>query len=508
MKFFKLLFSRAFLTILAFLAQLGLIVAVIWLFKEWYALFQAVSLIVGIIAFFSLVNKKEPTEYKLAWAVVLFVLPVVGTVFYLLYSGPKLKKKDAATLDKFYKDTVKLLPSDSMAEEKDGADYSDYMGISKYLFNTSGVTGAYGNRAEFLPSGEAFFADLKEELKKAKKFVFIQFFIIHNGKMWGEIKEILLKKLREGVEVRIMYDDLGSFGNPPDFKRKLKKQGFNCVMFNPLGPTASGKYNNRDHRKVVVIDGVTAFTGGANLSDEYINEKQRFGKWKDSAIKIKGSAVKVFTMNFLFLFDVSSGRKSEYINFLGVKSSKFTDAGYVQPFFDGPKPLYEEAIAENNFLNLIGVAKQKLYITTPYLIPDYSLILAIRNAALRGVDVRIITPHIPDKKLIFSVTRSNYKFLTEAGVKIYEYTPGFIHSKQLLVDDKAAFVGTVNLDYRSLVHHFECGVNLYNADCIKDIAKDFEEVVSESELIDPKKIKRGFITRIITSFMNLFQPML
>ena len=402
----------------------------------------------------------------------------------------------------------KYLREEDICDLKRVDDLSNYKGVSNYLKKVNQTSGSWDEETAFFKTGEEYLIDLKQNLMKAKKYIFLQFFIIRPGVMWDEISSILFDKVSEGVEVRVMYDYVGSFGNPFRFCKKLNDKGIKCIKFNKLGPSISSRYNNRDHRKIVVIDGEIAYTGGINLSDEYINVKSRFGVWKDTAVRINGECSKVFAFNFLMLYDLSLKTKSDYKKFLDIENKKYNGKGYVQPFVDGPKPFYKEHISETNFHNLISSAKRKIYITTPYLITDFSMLSALKNASLRGIDVRIITPHIPDKKLVFALTRSNYKFLMDAGVKIYEFTPGFIHSKQMLIDGETAFVGTVNLDYRSMVHHFECGVNLYKTDCIKDIEKDFEDLFAISEVAKIPRQSKNFISRLIMAILNIFSPML
>ncbi len=337
----------------------------------------------------------------------------------------------------------------------------------------------------------------------------MEYFIIDHGRMWDGIHEILKQKAAAGVEVRVMYDDIGCAGLlPGSYYKKLKKEGIDCVKFNPFRPVVSGIHNNRDHRKITVIDGKVGYTGGVNLADEYINEISRFGHWKDTALKIQGSAVSNLTVLFLQLFDAMRKSFSDFEKYLGTDCESFDEEGYIHPFGDGPKPFYSELVGSNNFINIINSAEKYVWISTPYLIPDYNLLSALRSASYRGVDVRIITPGIPDKKIIFNMTRSNYKYLLQAGVKIYEYSPGFIHAKEMLADGVTAFVGTVNLDYRSLVHHYECGAVLYKTPCISEIEEGFEETLQASREITDDNFKMNFFASLLNGILNLFSPML
>ena len=281
-----------------------------------------------------------------------------------------------------------------------------------------------------------------------------------------------------GVEVRVIYDDIGSmFTLPADYSKRLEKEGIKCRVFNRLVPVVSLRQNNRDHRKYMIIDGKVAFTGGINMADEYINAKERFGHWKDSAIRLEGDAVWSMTVSFLSMWDFTASQE-EQLSVFKPNPAPSGEAGYVQPYHDCPWD--HESVGQTVYLNLINRAKKYVYITTPYLVIDYSITMALTTAAKSGVDVRIITPHIPDKKTVFEVTRAHYKELLSAGVKIYEYEPGFIHSKNFVVDDRYATVGTVNMDYRSMFLHFENGVLLYDTPSVADVKSDFLDTQEKS----------------------------
>ena len=345
-----------------------------------------------------------------------------------------------------------------------------------------------------------------EDLKKAKKYIFMEYFIIERGQMWDSILKILEEKARQGLDIRIMYDDIGAmYKLPYNYPNKLKKIGIKCVKFNSFIPIASALHNNRDHRKMTIIDGKVGYVSGLNIADEYINVVQRFGYWKDTGVKIRGKAIESLLLMFLQLYNVQTQNMDNYKDYL--KDVKpINSKGFVCPFGDGPKYFYSEYVAENVYLNIINNAHDYLWITTPYLIIDSKLTNALCLAAKRGVDVRIITPHIPDKKTIFMLTRSSYRLLKAAGVKIYEYEKGFVHAKQFLVDDDLAIVGTINLDYRSLLHHYECGVLMKGVSCIKDIKADFEDMFKSS--IDMKDYKQSKFIRLYCAIIKAFTPML
>lgn len=504
----KKFFSKIFVFAVALILQVLIIAAVLYFFELYFAVFQIISTVIGLLVFLNIVNKKENPEFKLPWMVVLFVLPLFGMVVYFMFANSKMSPAQYKYIIAISCRCKHYIEIPKAENERLMDVLGDRRGIENYLRNNSLSRGHLHNRVEFFGSGEKFYADLLCELEKAEKFIFMEYFIIDHGKMWESIREILVRKARSGVEVRVMYDDIGTLGMlKSNFYKKLRKEGINCCKFNPFRPVMSGIHNNRDHRKITVIDGKTAYTGGANIGDEYINEKSPHGYWKDTAIKIRGSAVANFTLMFLQLFDATEKRLSDYDKYFNVDCGRYDDEGYVHPFGDGPKPFYKELVGESVIIDMLNGAKEYIYISTPYLIPDYNLITALRCAAFRGVDVRIITPHIPDKKIILNMSRSNYKYLLQAGVRIFEYTPGFIHSKAVVADGEYAFVGTINLDFRSLVHHYECGAILCKTPCISDIKKDFDGTIEVSDEITLKNFKMSFTVSLINAVLNLFSPM-
>ena len=509
MKILKLLFSKIFISFLALFIQFAVFFTVLFVFEQYVALLQLVGFIFGLLVVFGIIGKKEPPEFKAPWLVIILSLPFFGLVIYSMFANSKMPTRQ-------YKKMVEIsyrckkyseLTADDNCELYETL--GDMAGLENYLRRNAFSRGHLHNRVDYFKSGEEFYADFLEELEKAEKFIFMEYFIIERGKMWNGILDILTRKAGEGVEVRFMYDDIGSAGLVrSNYYKKLRKLGINCIKFNRFLPVLSGIHNNRDHRKITVIDGRCAYTGGMNLADEYINEKVRFGHWKDTAIKVQGSAVGNFTAMFLQLFDASAKTYSDYAKYLDIDYERFEDGGYIHPFGDGPRPFYKELVGSSNYVNIINSAKNYVYVSTPYLIPDYTLISALRNAAFRGVDVRIITPHIPDKKMVFNMTRSNYKYLLESGVKIYEYTPGFIHAKGMVADGETAFVGTINLDYRSIVHHYECGAVMYKTPCIADIKRDFDETIAVSQEITFANFKMSLFASIMNAVFNLFSPLL
>jgi cardiolipin synthase len=347
-----------------------------------------------------------------------------------------------------------------------------------------------------------------EELEKAERYIFLEYFIVEPGQFWDSILAILERKAAQGLDVRVIYDDMGCmFKLPRDYNEILAAKGIQCQVFNRFVPVMSLRLNNRDHRKLMIIDGKVGFTGGLNLADEYINQKSPFGHWKDSAILLDGDAVWSMTVMFLSMWDNCAHTDEDFSRFRPSPAPVRPWTGYVQPYTD--TPLVQETIGQAVYLNMISKAKQYVYITTPYLVIDVATNTALCNAAKSGVDVRIITPHIPDKRYVFEVTRAHYPSLLDAGVKIYEYTPGFIHAKNFVVDDCFATVGTVNLDYRSLFLHFEDGVWLCEAPCIRDIRRDFEQTLEVSEPVTLRSFKHlNILLQLYRSILRVFAPLM
>lgn len=504
-----MLFSKIFISALVLFLQFALFLSVLLFAEQYLAVLQIVNTVFGVIIFLIIIGKKESPEFKLPWMFLMLTVPLFGIVVYCLFANSRMPTKfyrrmlESTCLCKKY---AELTPAEN---EDIKTTLCDDYGIESYLRRNAFSRGHLNNRVTYFPLGEDFYKDLLVELEKAEKFIFMEYFIIDHGQMWGAILDILKAKARGGVEVRVMYDDIGCAGLlKGNYYKQLRKFGINCVKFNRFLPVVSGIHNNRDHRKITVIDGKVGYTGGINLADEYINAVKRFGHWKDTAVKIQGSAVGSLTALFLQMFDSTAKCLSVYPKYLDIAYEQFDDEGYINFFGDGPKPIYDEMVGANNYINIINSAKKYVYITTPYLIPDYNLLSALRNAAFRGIDVRIITPHIPDKKIVFNMTRSNYRHLLKSGVKIYEYTPGFVHAKSIIADGKAAFVGTVNLDYRSLVHHYECGAVMYGTPCIKDIEKDFADTFEKSREITLENFKMGIVPSFLNAILNIFAPML
>ena len=458
-----------------------------------YLVGRLVVFVVALLIFFRIVNKPEDPEFKIPWIVGMLLLPFFCSVLFLIFGNHGLRKKDKRIIAAFNKSCDEHFALTTIEQKKYEQQLGNAVGAFNYLHNTTRMGIHTNNRVTYYKCGEQFFPAFIEGLKQAKEFIFIEFFIIADGKEWSAVQEILKEKAQAGVDVRIVYDDMGCSGTISSFTpRRLRKYGIKCYKFHPFRPILSGVYNNRDHRKIVVIDHQMAFTGGINLADEYANEIKRFGYWKDTMVKIEGSAINNLIMTFLQNLNLAVGHISNYDKFLNYEYPQYEDTGFVMPFGDGPGGIDNALVGEQNYINILNYAKKTCYISTPYLVPTYGLLDALRNASLRGVDVHLIVPGIPDKKLVYSMAKSNFRFLLDAGVHIHIYEPGFNHMKSAIADDELAFVGTINFDFRSLVHHYECGTILYKCHCMKEISDDFKEMLFVSQEVPANFKFKGF----------------
>lgn len=507
-EWFKVLFKRRVAVALLIIIQV-VIFAYIMMSGSGYSRFVELFLnIVSLLVALHIISKKSKNAYKIIWIFLILVFPVFGGMFYLLIMVQSSTRKMNSAYNTILKHTEKFYYLPKSSGEEFTANNSNVHGKQIwYLQNKAGFPAYANTSVEYFPLGEAMFEKLLEELKSAKKYIFLEYFIMQEGRMWNSILDILKEKVAEGVDVRIMYDDLGCFLLlPKDYADTLRSYGIKCRVFNPFRPFVEALQNNRDHRKIAVIDGHTAFTGGINLADEYINEYEKHGHWKDTAVMLKGDAAWSLTMMFLQLWSLCAGCSENFEDYY-VEPEETVDAdGVVQPYCDSP--LDEENVAENVYLHIINSAKDYLYISTPYLIPDESIKEALILASKSGVDVKIMTPGVWDKRFVHFTTRSYYKELIEAGIGIYEYTPGFMHSKVFVSDDDVATVGTVNLDYRSLFLHFECGTCIYNSGVIENIKEDFLNTLKKCCKINIGDCKTNFFLRIFGEIARLLSPIL
>lgn len=485
---FHIVFSRTMIILLTLLLQLVL------LFIMMFSLVQHVTVLFGSVAVFTAVmlflilNTQENPSIKLSWCIVISVFPLFGVVLYFFVRydwGYRLEQK---VLEKGMQESDIYVPEQKELLEKVQKEDKSLYNLACYLRRKGQHTIYANTEVKYFPLGEDMFAEMLIQLEKAEKFIFLEYFIIGPSYMWNTILELLVKKVKQGVDVRVMYDGSNAVTTLPyGYHKQLKKLGIRCKVFSEFHPFVSTHYNNRDHRKILVVDGEVAFTGGVNLQDRYINRKQVYGHWKDTAVMLKGDAAQGFTLLFLQLWNAVE-RERNYEPYMRPVGREIAGEGYVIPYSD--TPMDAENVGEMVYLDMLNRARDYAYIMTPYLILDNEMITALCFAAKRGVDVRLILPHIPDKKYTFVLAKSHYRELVCAGVKIYEYTPGFVHAKEFLCDDREAVVGTINLDYRSLYLHFECAAYLYKVPALKDIHKDFEETMAKSQLITMEDVKK------------------
>ena len=508
----RIIFGRTAFVVLFLLIQIGILLAGFnWLHEYMVYMFGGFTVLSALVLIY-VISNDESSTIKLAWVVPILVVPVFGTLFYLfvkLQAGTVLINRRLHDLEEeiepyLEQDSEVLLELDNLSPSQGN--------LARYM-NRFGSFPIYKNtNVKYLPLGEDMFEEMKSRLRVAKHFIFMEYFIVEHGLMWQSILDILEEKAKEGVEVRFMYDGMCCLILLPfSYPKELNAKGIKCKMFSPVRPALSSYQNNRDHRKICVIDGHTAFTGGVNLADEYINRKTRYGHWKDTAIMLQGDAVDSFTMMFLQMWRVNERDSEDYSRYLRPKDFKYPADldmdGFVMPY--GDSPLDKENIGEQVYLDILGNAKKYVHIMTPYLILDDELTSALKYSAKRGVETIIIMPHIPDKIYAYLLARSYYTELINAGVKIFEYTPGFVHAKMFTSDDEKAVVGTINLDFRSLYLHFECAAYLYMNKAVHDVEQDFQDTLCKCQEITIESCKKyPFYKQLAGRALRLFAPLM
>lgn len=503
-----IIYGRTLMVILAFLIQFAsMVIGYLWLREYSFIIYGVFAVISGAVVLHLFTSKGTP-DLKLVWMLPIALFPVFGALFYLYITRQLGTRVLQDRLRVLFGHSRGFLSGDGAvhkelsAQDPQMGHFADYM----HVYDNSPV---YANtKVTYYPLGDAQFLDILEELWKAEKFIFLEYFIVEEGYMWNSILEILERKAKEGVEVRFMYDGMCSLYLLPSFYPKImERKGIKCKMFSPIKPVFSSRYNNRDHRKILVIDGKVAFTGGTNLADEYINRRERFGHWKDTAIRLRGDAVERFTYMFLEMWNVSEHIREDYSVYSSPREVQAGSDGYVIPY--SVSPYGTERVGKRVYLDILNTAERYVHIMTPYLILDYEMMMALTYAAKRGVEVAIIMPHIPDKKSAFAVAKTYYNELLEAGVKIYEYIPGFVHAKMFISDDKKAVVGTINLDYRSLYHHFECAAFIYGNSEIVVMEEDFRQTITKCCKITEADYKNQKITtRVAGKFLRMLSPLM
>jgi cardiolipin synthase len=484
--------SRTTLILLLLLAQIALffvLVEYVSNIGDWSIAFYTVSIIIVIY----LVAKEENPYYKISWIIPILVFPLFGGLFYLFYRQRNLSSKVLQrhlNIDLNRYDYVHTIENKLKTKK------------ANYLDNQNWP--AYSNtKTDFLASGEAMFEAMLKDIQNAKKYIFLEFFIISPGEMWDSLLKVLREKIKEGLDVKLVFDDFGSSALPFRYEKKLRKMGFDVINFNPMRIHLNFAMNYRDHRKIVVIDGNVGYTGGINIGDEYINKISPFGHWLDAGIRIEGKAVWSLVISFLETYRFMGKKDIDYEHYKGDLVSE--SDGYVAPF--GDTPLDKELTTKNMYLSMLSAANTSIDITTPYLIIDNELNTALKLAAKSGVKVRIIIPHVPDKRIVYMVTESYVPELIQAGCNVYRYEPGFIHSKMMIVDNNKAMIGTANLDFRSLYLHFENSVFLDGCQTINEMTKFFDSTIEKSICIT-KSGKRNIIYRLIQVMLKGFSTLM
>lgn len=509
-KYIKLIFGRLFIGMIAILVQFVWMFTLLWKFSIQFTFVNyAIHFLAGIIVL-RIVSRRMNPSYKLAWAFIILMFPLLGLFIYYVFGRSELTKRTRNRMQSVSDEVMSLLPDYSETEEKLRSLSESAANQSHYISEWAKFPVYQKTKTKYYPCGEEMFPDMLQALRQAEHFIFLEYFILDEGTMYDQVVEILIEKAEAGVDVRLIYDDVGCITTmPAHFYRKLQAHGIKCAAFNPFRPILSIILNNRDHRKIFVVDGRVAFTGGINIADEYINAVERFGYWKDTGIRLEGEAVWSFTCMFLSTWNYIVRSSEDYRKFMPQvhQTEAFEDDGFVQPY--GDTPLDRENTGENVYMNIISRAKRYVYIFTPYLIIDNEMMTVLCNAAKSGVDVRIVTPGIPDKKIVYLLTQADYGTLIENGVKIYQYTPGFIHAKCFVCDDEIATVGSINMDYRSLYLHFECGVFMYHSQAVMKVKEDALATIAQSERITQEFCKRRkWYVRLLQSILRLIAPLM
>lgn len=507
-KILSVLFSRVVLVAVLMLVQIALVFGSIFYFRDSFWQVQVFIRVASIALVVRILNGRRNPAYKLIWIVLVLVVPVFGFLMYLIFGKVRIPRATRLRM-KGARIRSHVATGDGSAAARQAVVRHPAAARQSHYIASLDKTPLLGTtNTEYFPLGEVMFERMMEKISTAERYIFLEYFIIREGVMWDSMLELLLQKVDEGVDVRLVYDDLGCiFTLPYQYDEKLRQMGIKCSVFNPFVPVLSSTFNNRSHRKTCIIDGHTAFIGGINLADEYINEFEKYGHWKDTGVMIEGEAAWPFATQFLAVWDYTEGEPLDFASYKPAFQPSDPQSGYAQPYSD--TPLDEELVGSTVYMNMINAAERYLYITTPYLIIDNEMLTALCTSAKNGVDMRIITPHQPDKWYIHPVTQSYYQQLIEAGVRIFEYTPGFIHAKSFVSDDMVGVVGTINLDYRSLYLHFENSVWMYQTSAVRQLLQDFEKTLEKSQEITLHECKTiSLWQRIGRGVLRIFSPLM
>lgn len=502
-----ILFSRLGLITVLLLVQFGLLGAAFLWFENLLPHVWGGNVIFIIVMVIVLLNSDSDPTAKISWLIVIMILPVFGALLYWYTKSDLGHRLLKSRLQSTSEITRGLLPQDPETLAALRRDCPESADLASYLRRCGSHPVFRDTEAKYLPTGEAAFEEMLRCMERATRCIYLEFFIVDEGNMWDRTREILARKAAQGVDVRLMYDGTCEFTTlPHDYPKQMTELGIRCKMFSPATPFVSTHYNYRDHRKIVVVDGHTAITGGFNLADEYINTVSPYGHWKDAALRVSGPAARSFALMFLQMWNLDESTP-EY-SALGLPAPPAKNApGYVIPF--GDCPLDGDKVGERVYMDILNTARQYVHIMTPYLILDGELETALKFAAERGVDVKLLLPGIPDKLLPYALAKSHYASLLRSGVEIYEYTPGFVHSKVFVSDNRKAVVGTINLDYRSLYHHFECAAYLQDCPCIRDIELDFRRTLGKCRAVTLQTLKyEKWYFRVLGPILKAFAPLL
>ncbi len=506
---FKKFFSQFGLVSLLLIIQIAVLFFITEL-NDYQSIISALMVAISIFVVFYILNKKDNPAFQLAWIVPILIFPVFGGLFYLILQAQKFGRGYNKRIEQVKAESKPYLKQDEGVLKELEALSTPTATLARYMDVNAGYSVVDTTETRYLASGEEYIKVLLEELKKAKRYIYLEYFIIEQGRVWDSVLDILKRKVLEGVDVRVIYDGIGSGTILPfRYTKFVESFGIRCCEFSKFVPFLTVLQNNRDHRKIVAIDGCVAFTGGVNLADEYANLYVRFGHWRDSGLMLKGDAAFNFAAMFLQQWSLGTGEQVFYHKArptMAERSEFKSDGGFVMPY--GECPLDDEKVGENVYLDIINRAERYLYISTPYLILDSELTTALIFAAKRGVDLRIIVPGMPDKWYAYEVTCSYFEQLIEAGVKIYTYTPGFMHSKNFVSDDSVAVVGSINLDYRSLYLHYECAAYMYRSSAVKAIKTDFDRLFPICHEVVKADCKVGVFRFALRSFLRLFGPLM